>query len=313
MQAEKHIINKVFLEVHTRSSKTAYELKDHLDVYVREKLLPYLEDYFDSVMKTVAPDTHFQFDKIDIDLSANEPLDLTDLKFRIKNKIEKDVEEAKVFNRSDVILSPKGRLKDGFFQFLETGMNPWWNHSKKITALEDPVAFNTLISSDKFALELGKRIQEISFRERLIKQLSDVQLAAIITENLPAPLPTRGTITKIAAYINEGVAESGPLNLVQRLLLWDIVLCSVLNPRGVEIKHKLFRLIKSLLRASFEDDWNFPLEMIIFEFLQAKTPVAVLSDFEDQVSELKKEIKAAIFESNKKPSGKEGTTPYSED
>ena len=312
MQAEKHIINKLYLEVNTSSSKTAYDLKDKFDVFLKEKLLPYLEDYFDSLAKRQPQDTHLQLEKIEIDISAKAPLDLDNLKFRIKKKLEKEVQRAQVLDFSSVISRPEERIQDHFFHFLETGTDPWWNRSGKINVLQDPSEFKTLISSREFALELLEKLQKSSFRSRMIKQLNDSQLKMIIKnsqlgEVSSSPPLKPAMVDKIAAYIEKGVEESGPFTLEQRLLIWDLVLCMVIDQKESETKRKLLRLTQSIIQ-SFQENFHQPfVERILLKFLLRRKTVKVLDAYESTVLNLKDKIKTTEVKL-KKDLAKEGSS-----
>ena len=45
--SENHIIHKVFLEVDTKSEKTATKLKNNAGLFFQEELFPVLEELFD--------------------------------------------------------------------------------------------------------------------------------------------------------------------------------------------------------------------------------------------------------------------------
>ena len=51
MEQQKHIINKVFLEVETNSNEVAHKLKDNLAVFFKHQVFPKIENYFENVIR----------------------------------------------------------------------------------------------------------------------------------------------------------------------------------------------------------------------------------------------------------------------
>lgn len=76
--AQKHIINKVFVEVNAPSQRVAHELKNNLDVFLKERVFPQLE----KALSALAIDMHssiVQISRLDLEISGNFKYDLRDL------------------------------------------------------------------------------------------------------------------------------------------------------------------------------------------------------------------------------------------
>ena len=281
MQNGKHIINKVFLEVNTNSIETAYYLKDNLDVFLKEKVFPYLEAYFDAFQKTLPSKGDLQIEKIGIDLSFGASLDYTDLKEAIKRGIENELEKKRRTNIKKNISSSEKRAEDTFFHFFETGMLPWWSDPKTMEIFQDETAFETLLVSRDFAPKLKQRLLNDRFRERFIKQLSDEQLSDICQQCLLGADGDRLSITTAEAInslviLPKKIAAHGLSFLEQRLVLWDIIFCQLLNVDQATLKNKLLFLMKSIAQKFPEKFKAESIESKVVQLVDIKTTVKVL-------------------------------------
>src|SRR3954467_451115 len=91
MQANnRHIINKLFLEINTPSKNKAYYLKDNLDAFLKAELFPLLETYFDTLDDKIVSHS-IQIQKLNMDLSVNPNLDFDHIKLEIINQFQKQI------------------------------------------------------------------------------------------------------------------------------------------------------------------------------------------------------------------------------
>lgn len=183
-----HIINKLFLEVNTQSKEKAYYLKDHLDKFLKEELLPLLETYFDT-LHTQIPLYSIQIEKLDLNLSVAPELNFNALKLEILNQIQKqiddqiqkgfpDTERYKLMNREE-------KNSDEFFIFLETGTSPWWVITSDNHYGKSNVNGNTPLGPEEDP-QLQKKYWRQNFRFKIAKCI----------EKLPNQNPFHQTIIR---------------------------------------------------------------------------------------------------------------------
>ncbi|MGY3794259.1 contractile injection system tape measure protein [Aquimarina sp. 433] len=182
MGNSKHIINRVLFEVNTADTKTAYYLKDHLDVFLKDSLLPTITSYFNSVQ--TFGDQILRFDTLRLDIDCANVKDQVQLQLDVVRAFQKklgNMDDKAFLDTKDAPFLRTTKEKsdvDAFFHFLKTGRNPWWDSEKK---LEDPLFINTLISRKNFKKELLEKIGNSNIRKRLIYQFSDEVLISIFS------------------------------------------------------------------------------------------------------------------------------------
>ena len=155
---QKHIIEKVYLEVNTTSEKSAYYIKNNVDSFLKDVLLLRLEkllDEFDRNDKTV------RFDELRLDFFIqeweNDHEILHEFENSLRKKLNKELnisqpgENAAEQNRE---ISAAQNREDVFLFFLENGFLPWYGKKSYISELTQP---------DNWM----KSLQSKSFREKI--------------------------------------------------------------------------------------------------------------------------------------------------
>ncbi|MEW4922924.1 contractile injection system tape measure protein [Algibacter sp. 2305UL17-15] len=177
MDSQKHIINKVFLEVNTNSSKEAFALKDNLSVFLKHQLFPKIESYFDTQNKILSGSS-IRFNKIEININQAGIVNLNALKNDIVNQLKKkiDFEIQNTANHTEdqnelVVLSKTKSTLDSFIYFLRTGAKPWWQSN--ISDLFDEKGIETIISEPGFSSKFIKVLAFEKAKQRLLNQFGD--------------------------------------------------------------------------------------------------------------------------------------------
>lgn len=251
IHSNKHIINKVFLEINTNSKEKGYYLKDNIDAFLQKEIFPYLETYF-NVLDSKNPSHSIQLEKLNIDTAINPNLDFEDFKQQILKRIAKQIEE--VFEKEDKniegykLTSAQEKEIESFFYFLETGTNAWWatlNHDFKIV---DDIVFDEVLNDESFTFKWANAVQKPIVRARFIKQFSDSQIVTIIKKGILLKKNSSDSSAKtirieaLKKYIETSIAKN-QLIPNQRFLMWEIVVLSLLATSDAIIKQKLSRLI----------------------------------------------------------------------
>ncbi|WP_378176253.1 contractile injection system tape measure protein [Aquimarina sp. SS2-1] len=189
MVNKKHIINKIFFEVNTPDTKTAYYLKDHLDVFLKQDVLPTIQNFFDGLSATA--DNQIQrFEKLELHINSKDVKDQLQLQLAIIKSLQKQIAQAKsetTFEEKEKGFSAITKEKsevETFFYFLRTGQNPWWDSERDI---KDNSFLETLVSSKIFKDNLSESLANPYIRQRLIYQFSDEVLIRFFNRSMSNP------------------------------------------------------------------------------------------------------------------------------
>ncbi|PXY46377.1 contractile injection system tape measure protein [Flavobacterium hydrophilum] len=252
--SNKHIINKVFLEINTNSKEKGYYLKDHIDVLLQKEIFSTLEKYFNA-LDSKNPSHSIQLEKLNLDIAINQNLDYKDFKEQILQKITKQVEE--VFENEGTnlegykLIKPQEKEIERFFHFLETGTDAWWTSLNNDFKTVDDSTFDEMLHDETFAFKWKNAVQKPIVRTRFIKQFKDSQIVTIIKKGILTQKNKAGSnakiirINAIKKHIETGVSK----NLLipnQRFLMWEIVVLNLLETSDVILKKKLSGLICSV-------------------------------------------------------------------
>ncbi len=297
--SDTHIINKVFIEVNTDSTKQAYYFKDHIDVFIKEQLLPRLSDYFDAIGKK-SPSYTIQIEKLDIELSIKSEEKLNALTELMAHKIDRQVDELikeslySTEKAANVLLSKEDKQLNEFFQFLETGTSPWWNSSTGHLEIDKEGEYASIIASNTYSEKLLQMLRKPVIRERFIKQFNDEQIL-ILAINIAKVVHRALTsdeiknLEKIKNHIALGILTSGQLTLDQRLMTWEIVFLKLTGVNEAILRQKLHYLIHSFF------EFNTPLSKHlvsnqIAKHIEKKPSLKVLGTLKNEVRLIREKL-----------------------
>ncbi|WP_417799653.1 contractile injection system tape measure protein [Tenacibaculum sp.] len=180
MVAKEHTIHKVFVEVNTRSKKTAETYKNSIENFLQEEVFPAIENYFNS--QEIDSKVFIQQIanlKIEVDIAnSNKSITSNSVKREIKEQlitklkaVFKEPELHEVTIKTRTISESK---LDTFFYFLEHGTTAWWNQKEEKTFTKKRLFEITENSSfeKRFLMSLKNPVQ----RKRLIQQFKTEEL-----------------------------------------------------------------------------------------------------------------------------------------
>ncbi|WP_433810849.1 contractile injection system tape measure protein [Flavobacterium johnsoniae] len=306
LNSNKHIINKVFLEINTNSKEKGYYLKNNIDVFLQKEIFSILENYFNE-LDSKNPSHSIQLDKLNLDIAINQNLDIKDFKEQILKKISRQVEE--VFEKEEKNIegykriNPQEKDIEGFFHFLETGTNPWWiTLNNDFKTVEDKT-FNEILNNKKFSFKWANAMQKPITRTRFIKQFSDSQIAAIIKKGI---VPKKNNaensakiirIEAIKKQIETGISKN-QLNPNQRFLMWEIVVLNLLETNHTIVKQKLSRLIQSVFEFHKKDSFLEYKALFLREIenqIENQNELELLADLDAAVLIIEKKLDKVIL------------------
>lgn len=179
---QKHIINKIFLEVNTNSTAVAHDLKNRLGLFLKEDILPYLENYFKRIEQKL-PAEIVQIPQLTIAIKATSQNDFKTLKTDTKEKLVQKIDallKAPSQATEEVILihSQEHQTRSLLF-FIEHGYTPWWKTT------EDQLAFThddilEISSSNAFGNQYAQLLQNPICKKRSIQQFTDQELQMVL-------------------------------------------------------------------------------------------------------------------------------------
>jgi len=306
---DKHIINKVFLEINTNSKEKGYYLKDNIDAFLQKEVFTLLENYFNEV-DSKNPLQSIQLDKLNLDIAINQNLDFENFKEQILKKITNQVKE--VFEKEDKniegykLIKPQEKEIKSFFHFLETGTNAWWTTSNHDFKVVNDTTFDEILNDESFSFKWNNSLQKPIVRTRFIKQFSDVQIVNIIKKGILLKKDSKDSSTKIInietikKHIETSIAKN-QLIPNQRFLAWEIVLLSLLETSGTSkaiIREKLSQLILSVFEFHKKNIFLEHKDLFIKEIenkIENQNELVLLAHLDKIVSIIEKKLEQVIL------------------
>lgn len=182
LQEQEHIINKVFVEVNTKSKKVANEYKNSLETFLQQEIFLMIASYLENAgLKSDSEVQLISKLNIEVDLTRDDTSSFNQeriqqkIKEQILKKLENQIEQPDVHN---VVIESKPLIKskaDGFFYFLKEGRPAWWDNSKEEVEFTKKTLFE-LTETEGYEARFLKTIKDPYQKERLIKQFLDEEL-----------------------------------------------------------------------------------------------------------------------------------------
>jgi hypothetical protein len=175
-QQNNHIIEKVFLEVNTRSKELAYNIKDNSRTFLENSVFPVIESVLE---KYSSSGSVIRIDKLNLDISVDgEQLenDKGVLSLLLKNKLDDAIkrgldraksketdgnENESMKGSSGVeILSALNDVESAFLFFLENGHLPWYGQKKSLFAFVTSGDWGKSVENDEFVMRLSRLVNK---------------------------------------------------------------------------------------------------------------------------------------------------------
>ncbi|MGQ3678467.1 contractile injection system tape measure protein [Tenacibaculum discolor] len=204
MVAKEHTIQKVFVEVNTKSKKVAEECKNTIEDFLQEEVFPEIEKYFNS--QEIEYEAYIQQIEnlnIEVDISTNN-------KSIKDNSTKREIKEQLITKLKAIFKAPelhKVAIKkvttsesklDAFFHFLQHGTTAWWNQ-KEEKSFTKKMLFE-ITESQFFEERFLKSLRDPVQQNRLIQQFKteELQILFLGVFNKPVGYETfLSTIKKI--------------------------------------------------------------------------------------------------------------------
>ncbi len=216
---QEHIINKVFLEVETNSTKVAHDLKDQLGLFLKEDILPYLENYFKSIEQQL-PAEIVQIPQLTLDITVNSQDHFnalkTDTKEKLVQKIAAILKTPSQATEAVVLINTQEHQVRSLLFFIENGYTPWWKTAKDATQFTQK-EIREIATERSFSNQLTRLLQKPICKKRCIQQFTDQELQMLLT--------TAFKDTKESGFIQDEFIKSlSPLSAISRDFIWSEVI-----------------------------------------------------------------------------------------
>ncbi|XRE42841.1 hypothetical protein ACIVBQ_001045 [Tenacibaculum discolor] len=180
MVAKEHTIQKVFVEVNTKSKKVAEECKNTIEDFLQEEVFPEIEKYFNS--QEIEYEAYIQQIEnlnIEVDISTNnKSINDNSTKRAIKEQLItklKAIFKAPELHKVAIkkVTTSESKL-DAFFYFLQHGTTAWWNQ-KEEKSFTKKMLFQ-ITESQFFEERFLKSLRDQVQKNRLIQQFKNEEL-----------------------------------------------------------------------------------------------------------------------------------------
>lgn len=180
MVAKEHTIQKVFVEVNTKSKKIAEEYKNSIESFLQEEVFPEIEKYFNS--QEVDNELCIQqVENVNIEVaisSSNKSINDSSTKREIKEQLITKLKA--IFKAPELhevaikkVTTSESKL-DAFFYFLQHGTTAWWNQ-KEEKIFTKKMLFE-ITESQFFEKRFLKSLRDQVQQNRLIQQFKTEEL-----------------------------------------------------------------------------------------------------------------------------------------
>ncbi|CAM1371241.1 conserved hypothetical protein [Tenacibaculum litoreum] len=180
MIAKEHTVQKVFVEVNTKSKKVADEYKNSIESFLQEEVFPEIEKYFNS--QEVDNELCIQqVENVNIEVeisSSNKSINDSSTKREIKEQLITKLKA--IFKAPELhevaikkVTTSESKLNT-FFHFLENGTTAWWNQ-KEEKSFTKKILFE-ITESQFFEERFLKSLRNPTQKNRLIQQFKSEEL-----------------------------------------------------------------------------------------------------------------------------------------
>jgi len=139
MENFKNIIKKMVLEIDTNSMSSGLQIKDDIDGFLKEYIYPQLNEYFNA---TIPQNEIWRFEELQLEINLNSTESIKDSTPLFIAKIQPTIDAVKAGNIQESspeirIISTHKNKATVFFEFLKTGVLPWWSTEVEMATIAE--------------------------------------------------------------------------------------------------------------------------------------------------------------------------------
>jgi hypothetical protein len=240
ISAQKHIIHQVIVDVETKNERVAFQLKDTIDVFLKEEIFPSLEGYFESLEDEFQTQT-IQISKLELTINSTSKNDFRELKEDIKKEafkeLKKVIKSPKIESENIAFFSSAKNDERALIYFLEKGTPPWRNGSNEAGFLKEKKLIE-ICRSTSFIKLFREKIAKENVQNRFINQFLDEEIQTLLESAFHIDAIKKSIIS------NEIIEKFEALTPPVRKSIWKIYIDYFLNKNERVFLEKLVELTR---------------------------------------------------------------------
>ncbi len=244
LNSERHIIEKVSVDVKVSSMETAEKIKSEINDFIQNEVLSIVDSYLSDVSSEFG-ESIIQLDKVSLSIDTSSwNVHSKKMKTVIRNEVKKTmdpiiervkdkailIDKKESFNDQEAqVYGKEARILKSLFHFLDHGNLPWWlaslEESRELFSkdiLKNAVSENL----EEVAHELNKRSGNLRFRERLMKQLP----SSVVLKLMAIKLSSLGQSQLTLTHIEKATSTIQKIDLLPKgkakkivALIWEMI------------------------------------------------------------------------------------------
>lgn len=191
MKVSPHIIEKVFVEVNTKSMATATAVRDNIASLLEQRIFPKLAEMLDALN---SGDRVIRFHTFDLNISIPGDDPVHRLEAALASRLSGEIaaitgsleREGERDNNTVQIIPVEQNREDLFFHFIEKGYLPWHGSREQFEELLQPLHWQDHLGKPEFLNRLIRLLKSnTSISDRFIFQISDVHQKELLQQLNP--------------------------------------------------------------------------------------------------------------------------------
>ncbi|WP_147676391.1 contractile injection system tape measure protein [Algibacter pacificus] len=275
----KNIIKKLQVEVNTNSVTKAMQIKDTIDLFIKEEIYPEIEALLKKYAQEI--DHHFiEIDTIEIDVNSN---NYNDFKSIIKSKLDSSL-RSKISDKKqtvDLSFSKEEKTINALLFFIENGQLPWWYHSVDFFDIE---VINSFKNKKQYHQKLVHLLSKPRVQKRVIYQFSFTEIEALFLVAFSININPDYTL-------NETV-KNKILNQ-QNYTFWSLLFTIVFNKSNPNLLANIHGVIANILKLESNKKANYfiiekrqinsLINLVNYIVILTKTPISISENGSEKI------------------------------
>lgn len=262
-----HSIQKVVVEVNTKSKKMAEECKNTIENFLQKEVFPEIEKYFNSLeieskeFIQLIENLNIEVNISNSNASINDSSTKREIKEQLITKLKTIFKEPELHEVAiKTITVSKSRL-DTFFHFLQHGTTSWWNQNEEKNFTEE-ILFE-ITENQSFEERFLKSLRDPIQKNRLIQQFKaeELQILFLSIFNKPKGYEPFLTTIKKFDFTNRKIKNK----------IWEFFIKAIINNDFSRIVDEIREEIIILKRTTFLKDYTEELMFFLEELVLEST------------------------------------------
>ncbi|WGH74154.1 contractile injection system tape measure protein [Tenacibaculum tangerinum] len=279
MHNQKHSIEKVVVEVHTKSKKVAETYKNSIEHFLQEEVFPEIEKHFNS-LEIEGEIGIQQIQKLNIEVGLSNSYKSMDeagtkraIKEQLLTKLKNIFKQPEAHDVTVNTVTISQSHTDAFFHFLQHGTTAWWNQNDEKNLTKKRLF--EITENQNFEKRFLKALNSSTQKQRLLRQFTKDELQILFLGILNKP---KG----YSAFL-EAIKEFSFTSQHTKNRLWQIFIAATLHHNFSEVIATIQEEMKTVKNTEASNDFSEELSNFLQELISKEQL------FKNQVFKNKKE------------------------